>query len=338
MSLDGDDGGDDDAGAGGATPTNHQAYWAKPESWRKSARRNLNYHMSSSRLLRFKSTWADFSLNLTGEALFRVARPYFKRMIGVCSRAFRRAHFTGDRPPALLFSSNNYAEVPVFHELLNLKLKKLVKGFFKDQEKRDAQEAAREYRRRKGQQKKKKKKTPKQIKRANNRRATRLEKICLGRSCIAQGAAACATMMKDLHIGEHFDASVLADPQRAAQEVPFSRLIGPAHSFGGWEPVAMHLVQRTQWHFARSPEDVAADEAKQWESDDEDVDTNQLLNDASKGFTKPSLSPFGNHKVRACVRLRACVRAVARVCVRLRCVCGPTSWTNVVGVDGVHQR
>lgn len=86
-------------------------YWSRPESWRKSARRNLNYHISSSRLLRFKAAWADFTLNLTGKEFFRVARPYFKRMVGVASRTFRNAHFEGDRAPALLFASNSYAEV-----------------------------------------------------------------------------------------------------------------------------------------------------------------------------------------------------------------------------------
>ena len=96
---------EDAAGNGGLD------YWSRPESWRKSARRNLNYHISSSRLLRFKAAWADFSLNLTGKELFRVARPYFKRMVGVASRTFRNARFEGDRAPALLFASNSYAEV-----------------------------------------------------------------------------------------------------------------------------------------------------------------------------------------------------------------------------------
>jgi hypothetical protein len=234
-------------------------YWAQPQSWRKSARRNLNYHISSSRLIRFKSSWADFSLNLTGKDLFRVSKPHFKRMLGVCSRTFRHANFsTLGGPPALLFASNSYAEVPIFHELVNLKLKKLLKTYMRTTATAAAGGGGAAFGGA-GQ-------SPTILS------SQRLAKICLGCSCVAQGAAICATILRDRSAaGASAGASSLSSSvpsgssrssgsgiaagagevgarRRASPRPAFRTLLPRAHHFQGWSDAVFKLVERTRQH------------------------------------------------------------------------------------------
>lgn len=248
-----------------------EAFWSSPDAWRKSARRNLNYHLSSSRLIRFKSAWADFSLNITGKKFFEVARPAFKRMLGVCSRTFRRAAFNSSTSaPAILFSSDTYAEVPVFHELLNLKLKKIFKAHVK------------------------------QNKRHGKHSAMRLEKICLGQSSVAQGGAICAALMKDMHLDTLFD-------KRAKKEAPFTRIVGSNHHLHRWGSAVLKLVQKTKTYLAQSDEDKTAKaEASRREEMEYDAMSPMFspMRSAQASPAKrtsqirsPAASPFGTHKV-----------------------------------------
>ena len=199
-------------------------------------------------------------------------------------------------------------KVPIFHELLNLKLKKLVKSFFKEQEKRYTRG-----------------KHPNRDQRSHDRARAqaikRLEKICLGRSAVAQGAAVCATLMKDLHIDEHFatgTSSVLSSPELSAKgggqldelpisrtpELPFCRLVAEGHHFHPWAPVAMNLVQRTQCHIQQSAAEALAEEHAA-AAEDAALEAGEVVDllrtPVPTRRMSPVLSPFGNHKVRKLV-------------------------------------